>query len=74
MLVPLVAAIVSFLAGNRRSTLIAMDIPCLQCFPGELLFYRPGKLVRPDQVKGLMDEAFSLYQALGEGGRELKRP
>jgi hypothetical protein len=52
-----------FFTLNRRETLLGYQLPTIECFPGEMMFYRPGKLVAPDKIKELMNEAFLLYQA-----------
>lgn len=53
----------NFLDSKRRQALLQISLPTIECFPGELMFYRPGHLTPPDQLKPLMNEAFQLYQA-----------
>jgi hypothetical protein len=52
-----------FFNAQRREALLKISLPSIECFPGELLFYRPGQLIAPDQLKSIMNEAFELYQA-----------
>lgn len=52
-----------FFNAKRREALLKVSLPTIECFPGELMFYRSGRLIPPDQLKALMNEAFALYQA-----------
>jgi hypothetical protein len=52
-----------FFNAKRREALLKVSLPTIECFPGELLFYRSGRLTPPEQLKALMNEAFALYQA-----------
>jgi hypothetical protein len=48
---------------NRRQSLMKINMSTIECFPGELMFYRPNQQTDPAQLKSLMNEAFEIYQA-----------
>lgn len=52
-----------FFNSDRREALLKIKMPTIEAFTGEFMFYRPGKRVAPAELKDLMSEAFSLYQA-----------
>ena len=57
------AAIREFFDARRRQALLKINLPNIEAVRHGFVFYRPGKLVDPGELKSLMNEAFSLYQA-----------
>lgn len=56
------AQIRSFFDAERRSAMLSIRLPTVECFPGELVFYRPRQLIEPENIKAIMTEAFELYK------------
>lgn len=56
-------AVSHFFDRSRRQKLLAIDLPTIEATTNGFLFYRPGKLIAPESLKSLMNEAFTLYQA-----------
>ncbi len=55
-----------FFNADRRNTLLKFKLPTIESFPGEFMFYRHNRGVKPTEIKDLMAEAFALYQAFVE--------
>lgn len=57
-------AVQEFFDARRRKALQEIQqIPTVEGSRNDLLFYRPSTRIAPAELKGLMSEAFSLYQA-----------
>lgn len=59
-----VEAIRQFFDSKRRSAFVGLPKVAVESKPGCFVFYRPRKRVKPDEYKTLMEEAFTIYQAL----------
>jgi len=57
------ASIREFFDVKRRQLLLKLNLPNVEAVRHGFIFYRPGRLIDPSELKSLMNEAFSLYQA-----------
>lgn len=57
------ASIREFFSSRRRQALLKINLPYVEAMRHGFIFYRPGMLLDPSELKSLMNDAFVIYQA-----------
>lgn len=57
------AGVREFLNAKRRQVVMGLNLPNLEVLRHGFVLYYAGKLIDPSELKSLMNQAFSLYQA-----------